>query len=168
MDCCCLLVDLIDRWTRYAAEEFPKRVANLSDAEIKFHTKKRLQKGVFVKKWKQQYPTFGLEGGPIDELLFGSFGVYLHNALFFNWSYSAADSERPEVTLPENCLVGRFARPVIYYVAGWIVHSMKSAGGVSASEKQHFFDFVVHNSTNADAVKKANLPTTLVERRKKK
>ena len=104
----------------------------------------------------------------MGETLFRHFGVYLHNALFFNWSYLAADSERPQVSFPEECLVGRFARPVIYYVAGWILHGMKQAKGVAQTEKQMFFDFVAHNCLNAESAKMAGLPTSLVERRKKK
>ena len=104
----------------------------------------------------------------MDELLFGSYGVYLHNALFFNWSYSAADSECPAVSFPEGCLVGRFARPVIYYVARWIVFSMKLARGIASAERQMFSDFVAHNSLDAEVAKSAGLPTSLVDRRKKK
>ena len=63
---------------------------------------------------------------------------------------------------------GIFARPVIYYVAGWIVHSMKRSRGVAKAEKQLLFYFDAHNSLNAEFAKTASLPTSLVERRKKK
>ena len=54
-ECCKLLANLVDRWTTYAAEEFPKTAANLPRAELQFQSKKRLHKTIFVKKWKEEH-----------------------------------------------------------------------------------------------------------------
>ena len=61
--CCKLLTDLMDRWTAYAVEEFPKTAANLSGAELKFQSKKRLYKTICVKNWKELFVDIGLAGG---------------------------------------------------------------------------------------------------------
>ena len=37
------------------------------------------------------------------------------------------EAERPLVTMPEQCLVGKYARSVVYYVAGWTLHSLSLA-----------------------------------------
>ena len=103
--CCILLTNLIDGWIKFAGELFPKSVAELSGAELKFQDMKRIQKWSFAKKWMKLHQSDLGQLKDVDVMQFGNFGVFLFNLLFMNWSHHAVDCERPAVTFPEDCLV---------------------------------------------------------------
>ena len=166
---CKLLTSLIDNWTDLAAELFPKTASGVSGAELLFQQKRREHKeDVFVVKLMEQYEAMvGADSGEMSKESFGSFGVYLYHILFLNWSYCAAECDKPPIEIPEQCLVGKYARNVIYYVAGWTLHSMSGAKTVAANDRQLYFDFVLDNTLDEKEAKDACLPTSLVERRKR-
>ena len=166
-ECIKLLSGLIDRWIDFAAETFPKSAAGLSGGELLFQEKKRERKSDFVKKWKCNYGTAVTNKESMSENTFAMFGVLLHNLLFMSWSFSVADSGRPSVTVPDENLVGKNARVVIYYVAGWTLHSMSHAKTVARDKRKMYFDFVWGNRMSRDQAIEADLPTKLVERRKR-
>ena len=99
---------------------------------------------------------------------FGSLGLFLHNVLFMEWSYSAIDNERSQVSFPEECLVGKYARLVNYYVAGWILFSASKALTVAVLERAKYLAFVHAHSLGKDGATQVGLPTSLIDRRKRK
>ena len=126
-DGCKLLSGLIKYWVKSAAEKFPKTTARLPNAEKLFQQGLYTNKKHFVKEWMKQYECLGIDipnvKNNIPRRKFGSLGLFLHNVLFMEWSHSSIDNKRPQVSFPEECLVGKYAWPVIYYVAGWILYS---------------------------------------------
>ena len=67
----------------------------------------------------EQNESVGLDKEQMLVDISGHFGVYLFNAIFFNWSYSACDCNRPDIMLRDKFLVEQFVRTVLYYLAGW-------------------------------------------------
>lgn len=166
-ECFMLLIELVEDWIQYAAELFPRTAAGLSGSELKFQEWKRAQKRVFAMKWMEQHVNVGLDEEKFTKQKFGFFGLGLMNALFMNWSVSWMDSTRPAVEFPERCLVGKYARRVIYYCAGWTLYSMSRALTIAKSQRQIYFDFVKENTLDVDSAKEQGLPTSVVERRKR-
>jgi hypothetical protein len=64
--------------------------------------------------------------------------------------------------------VGKHARPVIYYVAGWMLYIASMALTVARDKRLLFFGFSESQSINEDMAKSMDLPTSLVDRRKHK
>ena len=56
------------------------------------------------------------------------------------------EGERPPVTLPENCGVGEYARPVVYHVAGWTLHSLSLAQAVAKEKRPLYNQFAEPHS----------------------
>ena len=52
----------------------------------------------------------------------GRLGQYLHTTIYQVWARVSAYAERPPVQIPGQVKLGKFARPVIYYVAGLILY----------------------------------------------
>jgi len=81
---------------------------------------------------------------------------------------SAIDNERPPVSYPEECLVGKYAHPVIYYVAGWTLFSASKAATIAASNREIYFAFARAHKMQKNEAKSMKLPISQVERRKRK
>ena len=56
------------------------------------------------------------------------------------------EGERPLVTLPENYGVGKYARPVFYYVASWTLRSLLLAGTVAKEMRPLYHQFTEHHN----------------------
>jgi hypothetical protein len=69
---------------------------------------------------------------------------------------------------PDDCLVGKHARPIIYYVAGWTLYSASKALTVARDKRLLFFEFSQSQSIDEDMAKSMDLPTSLVDRRKRR
>lgn len=76
--------------------------------------------------------------------------------------------EKPLVRFPKECLVGKYAKPVIYYVAGWTLYSTSKALTIAQSKRTIYFEFALAHSVNESSAKDAGLPTAYVNRRKRK
>ena len=72
------------------------------------------------------------------------------------------------MSYPEECLVGKYARPVIYYVAGWTLFSASKAATIAASNREIYFAFARAHKLQKDEAKSKKLPISQVERRKRK
>ena len=174
--CCVLLTGCVDHWIESSVDEFPKTAAGLSSSEVQFLKKKRIyMQGFFMREWKKQHATiylgaWGARGNVMDMPMFCHFGTYLYNALFFDWSYSSTDRDRPDILLPEagESLVGKYSRAVIYYVAGWVLHKMSLAETIAKGERQIYFDFVKNHTMDAESALSVGLPTRLVDKRKRR
>ena len=99
---------------------------------------------------------------------FGALGLFSHNLLFMEWSHSAIDNEKPQVSFPEECLVKKYARPVLYFVSGWVLHSASKALTVAVSKQAKYLAFVRARSLGKEGATEAGLPVSLIKRRKRK
>ena len=136
-----LLNELIDGWIQHATKVFPRTMTGLSKAELSFQNGKIAQKRSFIKEWMKQYESVGLRDEIMSRVQFGCLGAFLHNILFMNWAYCGVDCDRPAVAFPEKCLVGKYARGVIYYVAGWTLYKMSKALTIGTMQKELYFTF---------------------------
>jgi len=167
-ECCTLLSNCVDHWIDSAAEEFPKTTAQISGSELQFQVKKDEQKGSFIKQWVHQYKTFGLDENNMSSYQFQYFGSFLHDCLFAEWAYSAIDCEKPAVSFPDECLVSKYARPVIYYVAGWTLHSMSKALTIAKANREMYTCFASDHCLGEVEARNLGLPISLVLRRKRR
>ena len=127
-----ILSKQINIFTTIASEEFPKSVARLPDADLQFQVRLRQRKKVFIGQWVEQRDALlGADSSLFPKEKYRYFGSFLFDILFDCWSLNSMEGERPPVTTPEQCLVGKYARPVVYYVAGWTVHSLTLARTVA-------------------------------------
>ena len=78
------------------------------------------------------------------------------------------DNEKPPVSFPEECLLGRYARPVVYYVAGWTLHSDSKALTAACAKRAKYVSFVQAHNLGKEGATGADLPTSLIDRRKHK
>ena len=69
-------------------------------------------------------------------------------ALYHAWSDALCDNEKPPIEFPNTCLVGKYAMPVVYYVARWMLYSASKALTVAADKRQLYFRFVACHKVN--------------------
>jgi hypothetical protein len=60
----------------------------------------------------------GLPPADVCTITFGRLGAFLHLALFHAWSDAICDNKKPLIEFPVDCLLGRYALPVVYFIAG--------------------------------------------------
>ncbi len=122
---------------------------------------------VFIHELMKEYNLFGLScPDGISSITFGRLGTFLHLALFMAWSDVICDNKKPPINLPVDCLVGKYALPVVYYIAGWTLFSMLKASTVAADNRPFLFRFAARHTIDECVAESLNLPTSLVKRRK--
>jgi hypothetical protein len=114
----------------------------------------------------KEYDSTGLPPGDVSSITFGWLGAFLHLALFQVWSDVICDNKKPPIEFLVDCLVGRYAMPVVYYVAGWTLYSASKASTLAADNRPVCFKFAASHTIDERAAKRMYLPTSLVERRK--
>ena len=82
--------------------------------------------------------------------MFSRHGNYLLNTLILGWYYSASNCDRPDVLLPDKCLVRKYSCYVIYYVTGLILQRMSQANTMVKHERKIYFDFFLAHSVDAN------------------
>jgi hypothetical protein len=110
----------------------------------------------------------GIHMAELSSDRFRRLGAFLHLALYHAWSDAVCDNEKPPIEFPNTCLVGKYAMPVVYYVAGWTLYSASKALTVAADKRQLYFRFAACHTINVKSAKDANLPVSLVEKRNKR
>jgi hypothetical protein len=75
--------------------------------------------------------------------------------------------EKPPVKFPSDCLVGKYARPFLYYIAAWMLYSASKALTVAKEKRPACYRFLATRSIMESKNKMMGLPTALVKRRKK-
>ena len=74
---------------------------------------------MFIAQWVGHHDSFlGAEVDSFPAEKYWYFGSVLYNVLFDSWAFRSMEDGQPPVMLPEKCLVGKYARPVIYCVFG--------------------------------------------------
>ncbi len=122
----------------------------------------------FVADFMKKYYSTGLPSAGVSSITFGRLGAFLHLALFMAWSDVICNNKKPPIDFPVDCLVGKYALPVIYYVAGWTLFSASKASTVAVDNRPLFFRFAARHIIDVCVAKGMNLPTSLVERRKRR
>jgi hypothetical protein len=97
---------------------------------------------------------------------FGHLGRFVHLILFLMWSATVCNNEKPSIEIPMDCLVGKYAPPVIYYVAGWTLFSTSKALTVTKDKRFMHIRFAAAQSISGSKAKSVGLPTSLVDRKK--
>jgi hypothetical protein len=88
---------------------------------------------------------------------------------FFNeMMHLVCNYKKPPVKFTVDCLVGKYARPVLYYIAGWMLYSASKALTVAKDKRPTYYRFEAMHSIMESEAKMMVLPTSLVERRKQK
>ena len=165
--CFGLLVGLVDYWTIAMAEKLPKTAVGLPNAEIEFVKRREANMCTFIHAFKKEYDSTGL----VDVLTgekFGHLGRFVHTLFFTTWLAKVCDNEKPPIEVPVDCLVGKYAQPVIYYVAGWTLFRATKALTVAENKRPMHRRFAdAQSMINGGEAKSAGLPTSLVDRRKR-
>ena len=84
------------------------------------------------------------------------------------WSHVISDNQKPPINFPVDWLVGKYALPAVYYVAGWMLYSASKASSIAADKRPLFFRFAAAQTIDGCAAKSMDLLTPLVERRKRR
>jgi hypothetical protein len=148
------------------AEKFPKTASGVPNALLDFKRKKELKMRAFVSDFMEEYNLASLPPADIGSITFGRLGAFLHLALFHGWSDAICDNEKPLIEFPVDCLIGRYALPVVYYIAGWMLYSASKATTITADKRPLYFMFEALHTCDERAAKTMSLSTSLVERRK--
>ena len=102
------------------------------NAQLNFERVKEMKMSAFVADFMKEYESTGLPPEDISCITNRRLGAFLHLALFQAWSDAIYDNKKPPIECPVDCLVGRYALPVVYYVAGWTLFSMSKATTIAA------------------------------------
>ena len=123
----------------------------------------------FVADFMKDYDSTGLPPEDVSNIRFGQLGAFLHLARFRAWSDAICDNKKPHIEFPVDCLVKRYALPVVYYIAGWTlnIYSASEASTNAADNRPACFVFA-SQTIDERVAKRMNLPTSLVERRKQR
>ncbi len=160
-DCFCLLVGVVESWIHDMSKIFLKTSAGVPTAHLEFERRKETRMRAFAGEFIAEYNSSGLSRlEDVSRITFRWLGAFLHLALFMAWSHVISDNQKPPINFPANCLVGKYALPVVYYVAS-------KASSIAADKRPLFFRFVAVQTINGCAAKSMHLPTFLVERRKR-
>jgi hypothetical protein len=151
------------------SEIFPKTSAGVPNAHLEFDRTKETRMRAFADEFIAEYDSSGLSRlEDVSRITFGRLGAFLHLALFMAWSHVISDNQKPPINFPAECLVGKYALPVVYYVAGWTLYSASKASSIAADKRPLFFRFAAAQTIDGCAAKSMDLPTSLVERRKRR
>ena len=160
------LANQVDAFVTIASEEFPKSIARLPDADLKFMVRLRRQKSKFIQQWMEQRDALhGADSVAFPTEKYRYFGSFLFDVMFDCWSLHSMEAERPSVTMPEQCLVGKYARPVVYYVAGWTLHSLSLARTIARNMQPLYRRFADQHIINEEVAAAEDLPVSLVKKR---
>jgi hypothetical protein len=166
--CFCLLVDIVKNWIQDMAEKFPRNAAGLPNAHLAFDREKEQKMGAFIDDIMKEYESSGIPATEMSSLGFGRLGVFIHLALFHAWSDEVCNNEKPPIEFPTNCLVGRYASSVVYYLARWTLYSAPKALIIAIVKRPLYFMFAALHTIDEHSAKALNLPTSLVERQKQR
>jgi hypothetical protein len=165
--CSKLLVDVVENWIKIMADTFPKTAAGIQNAQIDFDRGRELKLQCFAAEFMEEYDASGFTPLVITKIGFGNLGRFLHHVIFLAWSHSVCSNDKPPIKFPVDCLVGKHARPVIYYFVDWMLYSASKALTVARDKRQLFLEFSMAHSIDEDIARSSGLPTSLVERRKR-
>ncbi len=165
--CSKLLVDDVENQIKIMADTLPKTAAGIQNAQIDFDRGRELKLQCFAAEFMEEYDASGFTPWVITKIGFGNLGRFLHNVIFLAWSHSACGNDKPPIEFPVDCLVGKHARPVIYYVAGWMLCSASKALTVARDKRPLFLEFSMTHSIDEDTARSSGLPASLVEWRKR-
>ena len=152
------------------SEIFPKTSAGVPNAHLEFERTKETRMRAFADEFIVEYDSSGLSRleEDVSRITFGRLGAFLHLALFMAWSHVISDIQKSSINCPADCLAGKYALPVVYYVAGWTLYSASKASSIAADKRPLFFRFAAALTIDGRAAKSMDLPTSLVERRKRR
>jgi hypothetical protein len=150
-------------------EIFPKTSARVPNAYLEFERRKETRMHAFVDKFIAKYDSSCLSClEDVSRITFGRLGTFLHLALFMAWSHVISDNQNPLINFLADCLVGKYALPVVYYVAGWTLYSASKASSIAADKRPLFFRFAAAQTIDGCPAKSMDLLTSLMERRKRR
>ncbi len=129
---------------------FPKTAAGIQHVQINFDRGRELKLHSFVSEFMEEYDASGLTPSVISKIGFGNLGRFLHNVSFLAWSHSVCGHKKPPIEFLDDCLVGKHARPVIYYIAGWMLHSASKALTIARDKRLFFLEFPKAHSIDED------------------
>jgi hypothetical protein len=167
-NCLMLLIDVVGHWIQKLSEAFPRTAAGIQHAQIDFDRARELKLKSFIADFMEEYDASGLPRAKVSRIAFGHLSWFLHHVMYMVWLHSVCDHDKPPVKFPDDCLVGKHARPIIYYVAGWTLYSTSKALTVARVKRLLFFKFSESQSIKEDMAKSKDLSTLLVDRRKHK
>ncbi len=150
------------------SEAFPRTAAGIGHDQIDFDRARESKLKSFIADFMEEYDASGLPRAEVSRIGFGHLGQFLHHLMFMVWFHSVCNHDKPPVKFLDDCLVGKHARPIIYYVAGWMLYSASKALMVARDKRLLFFGFSESQSIDEDMAKSMDLPTSLVDRRKHK
>ena len=85
--------------------------------------------------------------------------------LFHCWASRLMEGKRPPVMIPEDCLVGKYAPPVVYYIASLTLYSLLLAHTIAKGGRQSYVRFDEQHSIGEESAKEQNMPVSLVLKR---
>jgi hypothetical protein len=147
---------------------FPRTAAGIEHAQIDFDRARESKLKSFIADFMEEYDASGLPHAKVSRIAFGHLGRFLHHVMYMVWLHSVCNHDKPQVEFLDDCLVGKYARLVIYYVAGWTLYSASKALTVARDKRLLFYKFSESQSIKEDMAKNMDLPTSFVDRRKGK
>lgn len=136
--CFLLFVAFVESWIKCTAKGFPKTASGMANAQIDFEREKERKMHAFLDEFIKEYDVSGIHMAELSSDRFRRLGAFLHLALYNAWSDAVCDNEKPPIEFPNTCLVGKYAIPVVYFVAGWMLYSASKMLTVAEDKKVVF------------------------------
>jgi hypothetical protein len=81
---------------------------------LEFERRKETKMCAFADKFIAEYDSSVLSRlEDVSRITFGQLGAFLQLALFMAWSLVISNNHKPPINFPADCLVGKYALPVV-------------------------------------------------------
>ena len=107
-----------------------------------------------VDDFMKQYELSKILAAEMSRRSFGQLGAFsLHSfGVFHVYSGRICNNEMPPIKLLMDCLVGRYALPVVYYVAGWTLYSASKASTIVTDKRPLYFTWAASQTIHEQQI----------------
>jgi hypothetical protein len=119
------------------------------NAHLEFERRNETRMHAFANEFIAEYDSSGLSClDDVSRITFGRLGAFLCLALFMAWSHAISNNQKRPINFLADRLIGKYALPVVYYVAGCTLYSVSKASSIAADKKPLFFRFATAQTIN--------------------
>lgn len=150
-----VFVKIVENFISIAVDSFAKTAASLPQSEFAFF---RNRMEAIDKIFAPEFVVLAQQHVPAIKCCWRAVAVSIEDTLFRSWCSLQYQTDKLPVSIPDNGTdrTTRYSRPVVYYVAGWILSDMEKGGGLRSSVKESFEEFAeehILSKAEADALK---------------
>ena len=146
------------------AEVIPKKAATLSKAELAYRKELAVIERTTMAKWVE-LRTDDIMVAKLGLVQYRSLLVAIMQSIRAEFRVAYVEDDSPPIEFPGKDLVSKYAEPVLYYSASFVIGRCKMAKSVAERDRVPYRIFAETHLISTAEAKEDNLPTRLVEER---